>query len=159
MNSKAEIRQWGLALLSKREYSAYEFTQKALKRFPTENEIIESLLADFVQQDWVSDTRYTEDFIKHQILITKSGPQKIIQKLSLKGVSKQHIQEGIEQWYPFESQKKIATGLAEKKYSEIQRKRKEYSEFEIQQKVSQFLIGKGFSFEIVKQVVETTEKR
>ncbi len=147
-------RSYGLALLAKREYSEFELQEKLQKKFPEEFEKIEEVLETFIDKKWLSDTRFCESVIHDAILTTRSGPVKIQQKLCWqKGVAKDLVEEMLAKLYPEKKQIGVAQELAEKKMAEIKRRGKTKNKFEAQQKVRQFLLGKGFDFEIIRKVV------
>ncbi len=147
-------RSYGLALLAKREYSEAELREKLQKKFPENFEDIEASLKEFIGKKWLSDERFCESVIHDGILIKKYGPVKIQQKLCWqKGVNRDLVEQMLAQFYPEKKQVEVASDLAKKKQKEIERRGKTKNEFETQQKVRQFLLGKGFDFEIIGKVV------
>ena len=99
---KEVVRQFGLNLLAKREYSVKEFAEKLCKKFPDKSEEIRQVIPDFIAKKWLSDERCAESLIHDSILISKSGPQKIIQKLQRKGIDQELAWQSIEEFYPEE---------------------------------------------------------
>ena len=146
-------RDHALKLLTKREHSTHELHEKLTKKFPDQTEEIEQTLKDLKERDWLSDERYCESFIHDQLLTTKPGPLKIIQKLASKGISRDFAQEQVDIYYPEEKQLEIIQELAEKKKNEILRRGKLSKKFEIKQKIISFLMGRGFSFDIAKEAM------
>lgn len=143
-------RNHALRLLAKQEYSTHELREKLAKKFPDQTEAIEEVLIVLKERDWLSDERFCESFIHDQLLTTKPGPLKIMQKLASKGVSRDFAQEQVALHYPEEKQLEIVQELAEKKRSEIVRRGKLSNDFKIRQKVIIFLVSRGFSFDIAK---------
>jgi len=145
------FRSFGLKLLTRREHSVKEFTTNLHKKFPENSEEIDQMVAEFIEKNWISDERFTESLIHDTLLTTKSGPQKIIQKLEQKGIDRELSLRCIEEFYPAQKQLEIAQDLAQKKRAEIERRGKTKNDLEIQQKIMAFLVGKGFGFETARE--------
>ena len=145
------LRATALKLLNKREHSTQEFQQKLLKKFPDAAQEIEKLTQEFIKQDWLSDERYTESLIRDSILITKSGPNKIQQKLYQKNIPTDIARQTLDKIYPEEKQLEIAKKLAQKKQEELKRRKPDLKNFELNQKITTFLAGKGFPINIAKK--------
>ncbi len=147
-------RTYGLTLLAKREYSESEFREKLQKKFSEDFEEIEKIIKEFKKKNWLSDERFCESVIHDAILNTKSGPIKIQQKLCWqKGIGKDLAEKSLAKLYPEKKQIEITKELIEKKKKEIARRGKIKNDFEVQQKIRQFLLGKGFGFEIINKVI------
>ncbi|MCK5460480.1 RecX family transcriptional regulator [Candidatus Gracilibacteria bacterium] len=157
MRQKFSPRSYGLKVLSRREHSCAEFKEKLKKKFPEEKIKIEEIIIEFIEKSWLSEKRFCEAFTRDQIL-KKSGPQKIFQKLLQKGVERDIAKESVNKVFPQIDQASVAEKLAEKKYKEVRKRRKDDSEFEVQQKVLQFLIGRGFDFDMSKNAVRSISK-
>lgn len=146
-----KIRNQALRILSRREHSTLELKEKLTKTYPDKQDNIQTVIVEFKENDWVSDSRFCEAFIKDQI-IGKQGPRKIEQKLFQKGIDKALMQESIAEFYPDKTQIPIAQYLGLKKKDELLRKKPKIMEFELNGKVSQFLIGRGFGYDLLKQL-------
>ncbi len=145
------IREYGLKLLARREHSVAEFSRKLRKKYSENLEEVTDVIKDFKKKNWLSEERFCEAFIHDQILNTRSGPRKIIQKLRMKGVIEEFAQVKVGEFFSKKQQLEIAKELATQKYAQIRQRGKTTNEFEIRQKVQQFLIGKGYDFEIIKK--------
>jgi len=82
--------------------------------------------------------------------LRKSGPLVIKNKLFKKGLDGELIAQLLEKNYSDMEQLENARALAEKKLKHLNR----FSGRELQQKMGAFLQQKGYSWEIVKSVVE-----
>jgi len=141
MNSSDQdqkVRDYGLRMLARREHSVAEFSEKLKKRFPDAD--IQVLAQEFVDQDWLSDTRYCEAFIRHQKITTQAGPFLLHQKLRQKGIRPDMIQEQIKQHFPEPEQAIFKQKLSDKKRPLI----KAQNDFEREQKLRRYLAGKGY---------------
>ncbi len=150
-------KEYMLYLLARREYSQQELKEKALKKFPDEFSDVENLIQFFVQKNWLSDIRFVEVFIRDQKL-KNIGPLKIVEKLWIKGISTNFAQEHLESFYTRAEQEIIIKKLIEKKYKLLKsknlRKSEKKSEFEIQQKVLQYILLRGFDISIARELLD-----
>jgi regulatory protein len=138
-------------LLGRREYSVSKLREKLQKLFPEKSEEFSSLIEEFIERDWVSDTRFSEAFIRDQI-IKKNGPQKIKQKLRQQGIDDDLITTCLLSVYSRDEQLQLAETWGHKKFEELTRRRPQDSEMVRQQKVKNFLVGRGFDFDVVVEV-------
>ena len=138
-----DLKSYALRILARREHSVYELKNKLLTKFPDQKKEIGNLIEEFIANDWVSDARFCEAFIRDQIL-KKNGPQKIKMKLREKGIDAELADEKMKQIYTEEQQKETKSYLRTKKCEEIRKKKPNISDYELNGKVYQYLKGKGF---------------
>lgn len=136
------LRQRALEFLSKREYSAAELSQK-LKGYATETDDIPALIADFSARGWLSDARYTEQRV-HAIQ-AKFGASRVAHALREKGVSEVLIDEAVDALQSTELER--AREVWRKKFRVVATTREEWA------KQARFLQGRGFSFDVIKQIL------
>jgi len=87
--SPRDIRLAAMRLLTRREHSCQELTQK-LQRRGFELALIEEIIHDFKRQDLISDERYAESYTRTRY--TKGyGPIRIAQELKQRGVEEDII--------------------------------------------------------------------
>lgn len=145
------IRGKAFRLLGRREYSVKSLKKKLQEKFPEESVFIDEVLLEFQKNNWISDVRYAEEFIREKSEHGGWGPMKIIQKLREKGIEKEIIQECLESIFPEKQQRELAQRLAEEKwellYKKIASDRKEA--------VQRFLVSRGFSFQLVLEVTQS----
>ena len=80
-----------LNFLSRREYSRRELLLK-LEKFTTEKELIITVLDYLQQQNYQSDQRFVESYVRTSIL-SGYGPMRIKYKIQQKGISCAEIEE------------------------------------------------------------------
>ncbi len=80
-----------MGLLARREHSRQELFQKMQQKGYTPD-LINSNLDDFIEHDWLSDSRYAEMLLRSRLL-KHHGPVKIKMELKQKGVSELIIQQ------------------------------------------------------------------
>jgi len=85
MSAEHSAREVALGLLARREHSALELRQKLRQRGYSED-VIAPLLEDLVAQDWLSDLRFAEGFLRSRI-DKGHGPLRIRADLAQKGVA------------------------------------------------------------------------
>lgn len=152
---KDKIREMALVLLGKREMSAFELNKKIAQKIPQASpQEIQEILEEFIQKNWLSDERFCENFIQHQVLTLRAGPFQIAQKLKHKGIEETLITKMIKKHFPSQDQTSLALSLAQKKQQEILSRGKKEAPQVVQQKILRYLVGKGYSFEVAKSVVE-----
>lgn len=140
-------------MLARREHSILEIREKLQKKYPEEGDEIEKIIKEFLKENWISEERYCEAFIRNQIL-KKTGPQKITQKLLQKGIEMELIDKKLEEIFPIHQQLDFILELANQKYENLKNRKKEETEFQLQQKVLKFLISRGFDFDMARKVAK-----
>jgi regulatory protein len=80
-----KARSVALRLLARREHSRLELTRKLLQR-QLSKAVIETVLDDYQEQDWLSDERFAEAYARHRIE-AGYGQLRITAELSQRGVS------------------------------------------------------------------------
>ena len=147
---QVSLRQRALDYLSKREYSIAELAQKLSKvaqQYELDAEEIPEILVDFKKRNWVSDTRFTEQILHARK--SKFGSMRIAHELKEKGVSDELISEAMQEVKVNELSN--ARGIWQKKFSSPPSTRDEWA------KQARFLQSRGFSFEIIKKVINEQE--
>lgn len=132
------------------------------KSYKTEKEVIEKLKLkgyedkhieasiEFLKNyNFLNDDYYTGAFIRDKL--NSRGSQRIKQDLMKKGVSKDIIEEKLSE-VDKSAEKDVALKLAEKKLRVI--KKSENDTYKISRKLYRFLISKGYTYDIVKEVVK-----
>lgn len=136
------LRQRALEYLSKREYSALELTQK-LKGYADEADDIPTLIADFKARGWLSDARYAEQMVHARQ--AKFGTARVAHELREKGVDDALISEAIAGLQDNEVER--AREVWRKKFKAAPTTREEWA------KQARFLQSRGFTFEVIKQIL------
>jgi regulatory protein len=136
------LRQRALEYLSKREYSAAELAQK-LKGYADDADDIPALIADFKARGWLSDARYAEQMVHARQ--AKFGTARVAHELREKGVDDALISEAIVGLQDSEVER--ASEVWRKKFKAAPTTREEWA------KQARFLQSRGFTFEIIKQIL------
>lgn len=131
-----------LFLLSKREYSVYEFESK-LKQYSNEKVEIQELISELCKKGYLSDERYVNLFKE------KYENKYSLNKIRNLLLSKVKDKDLINQCLPNNKEKEylLALNLWNKKFT-----KKSVDKKEILKQVS-FLRYKGFSLDVIKKIV------
>jgi len=146
---KIKAREVALNLLSYRSRSEKEISEKLKKKgFSPEN--IEEVIADLKRVNLLDDYEFACQWIKNRLKNRPRGLTLLSQELLKKGIKREIIDEASEEFYPEDQEVEIASELIRKRekrykglYKKIARKR-----------MSGFLLRRGFSYEVVKEVLE-----
>ena len=112
------------------------------RSYKTEKEVIE-------KYKFLNDDYYAEAFIKDKL--NSKGSQRIKQDLIKKGIPRDKIEEKLE-GIDKSAEKNTARVLANKKLRIIQKS--ENDTYKISGKLYRFLISKGYTYDVVKEVVK-----
>lgn len=143
--SFSTVREKALRLLGRREYSQAELQKKLVEKFPKETSFVQEVIDEFVNSSWISDLRYTEEFIREKSQHGKWGPIKISQKLRERGIDTELIQTVMDTDFSEEIQQEVAQQLAEEKWNQLYKKTAPERKVAVQR----FLSSRGFSFSVV----------
>ena len=137
------------ALQKMAKYCAYqercqsEVRQK-LKSFSLCEEEIESIICELIDQNFLNEERFAKAFVRGKFNQKDWGKNKIKQHLFQKEISAYCIKKGLEEINESDYLNKLER-LAYKK----RRTLKFSNQFNLNQKVARYLIGKGFESDLV----------
>ena len=123
-----------------------------MKRWELDETAQNRVIARLVKERFVDDERYARAFVKDKIRYNKWGRRKVMQALWLK-----HIDSEIQQ--------RVLDEIDEKEYLDVLRpllkqKRKSIkaaSDYELNQKLVRFALGRGFGFDIIRQCLDVDD--
>ena len=121
-----------------------------LKEKGYEEDAIQKAITKAKDYNLINDDYYIELYIKTKAIPAKWGEQKIISNLYKKGININDIKLKISEVYDEEDKYDNAYSLAIKKLKTI----KEADINKKKQKLNQFLLGKGYSYEIVSKIIK-----
>jgi regulatory protein len=123
---------------SEKEIRDY-LTQKEIEE-PVINEVIHKLAT----QKYINDEEYALSYVRTQLNTTDKGPDLITMELKERGINEGIIKHVITE-YPKEEQVEKAIKVAEK----VIKKNTKESQRIVKQKAEQFLLRKGYSFDVI----------
>ena len=140
------------ALCAQAEHCQHEMREK-MKRWGLDEAAQERVVSRLVKERFVDDERYARAFVKDKVHYNKWGRRKVQQALWMK-----HIDDDI--------QHRVLDEVDDKAYLEVLRpllkqKRKATkagSDYELNQKLVRFALGRGFTFDIIRQCLDVDEE-
>ena len=142
--SDSAMRVFAINLLSRREYSLHELSQKLEPRSQNTDQV-PAILDKLVAAGYQSDQRFAESFLRSRIS-RGLGPMRIERELEQKGVASRLIQEALyEAEIDFEA---LVHQVYEKKY-----KGHDWADFKEKAKRQNFMYRRGFPSELIRMVV------
>ena len=139
------------ALCAQGEHCQWEMQEK-LRRWEVDDEAQARIMQRLVRDRYVDDERYARAFVMDKRRYNKWGRRKVEQALWQK-----HIDEDIRQ--------RVLDEVSDEEYLDILRpllrqKRKTtkaQSEWELNQKLLRFAVGRGFTFDIIRQCLDVDD--
>lgn len=139
------------ALCAQAEHCQYEMLEK-MRRWELPEEAQARVMAKLIKERFVDDERYTQAFVKDKIRYNKWGRRKVEQ-----GLWQKRIDEDI--------RKRVLDDVDDDEYLSVLRpllkqKRKTIkanNDYELNQKLMRFALGRGFTFDIIRQCLDVEE--
>jgi regulatory protein len=152
MKSEKEAYLTLAALCAQAEHCQWEMLEK-MRRWEVPEEAQARVMQRLVKERYVDDERYAQAFVKDKIRYNKWGRRKVDQALWQK-----HIDEDI--------RKRVLDEVDDDEYLKVLRpllkqKRKSTkanSDYELNQKLMRFAMGRGFTFDIIRQCIDVEEE-
>lgn len=136
------LRERALGYLSRREYSYKELQQK-LQGYAEEQDDLPALLEDFKKRGWLSEQRYTEQVVHARK--GKFGSLRVAHELREHGIAEDLVAKAITEIKSDEAAN--ARAICRKKFDAPPTTREQWA------KQARFLQSRGFSFDVIKQVL------
>lgn len=114
---------------------------------------VEEVLTELIVEGFINEERFAKAFIGGKFRIKKWGRQKILQQLKPHKLSDYCIKKGLEEIDPEEYWQALI-GQAQKKYQQLSG----HSEYIKKGKLSQYLYGRGFESDLIRQAVDQIVK-
>ena len=140
------------ALCAQAEHCQQEMRDK-MRRWELDETTQNRIVARLIKERYIDDERYARAFVKDKIRYNKWGRRKVQQALWQK-----HIDSDI--------QVRVLDEIDEKEYLDVLRpllkqKRKSIkaeSDYELNQKLVRFALGRGFGFDIIRQCLDVSDE-
>ncbi len=140
--------EYAFHLLKRRMYSSYEMRRKLLSRGFGEEEV-ERTISELISASAIDDYSYARAFVMDRMLNRPTGPVRLKFELKHKGINEDLIDRVLKEFFPTrEEEKRICRELAVRKKSSIG------GDERAVRKVRDFLMRRGFSAEVVREVVK-----
>ena len=139
------------AICAQAEHCEQEMRDK-MKRWEIDESVQNQVIGRLTKERYIDNERYARAFVKDKIRYNKWGRRKVQQALWLKRIDE-------------EIQQRVLDEIDEKEYLNVLRpllkqKRKSIkaqSDYELNQKLVRFALGRGFTFDIIRQCLDVDE--
>ncbi|OXZ32235.1 regulatory protein RecX [Finegoldia magna] len=122
-------------------------TKLKSKKFSTE--IIDEVITKLKNLDLLDDYNYAKIFINDKINLANYSKRRIINDLYQKGIDKRIYEDYLEEVFGYNMELDKATQIVETKINIWKEK---YEGYELRNKIVTFLLQKGFSYDVAKQI-------
>ena len=136
------------ALCAQAEHCQYEMLEK-MRRWELDDEAQARVMQRLVSERYVDDERYARAFVKDKVRYNKWGRRKVEQALWQK-----HIDEDIRQQVLDEIDDEEYISVLRPLLKQKHRSTKAANDYELNQKLIRFALGRGFTFDIIRQCID-----
>jgi regulatory protein len=139
------------ALCAQAEHCQYEMLEK-MRRWEVPETVQARVMAKLIKERYVDDERYAQAFVKDKIRYNKWGRRKVEQ-----GLWQKRIDEDI--------RKRVLDEVDDNEYLDVLRPLlkqkcktiKAKNDYELNQKLMRFAMGRGFTFNLIRQCLDVEE--
>ncbi len=136
------------ALCARAEHCQWEMLEK-MRRWEMTEEAQARVMARLVEERYVDDERYARAFVNDKVRYNKWGRRKVDQALWQK-----HIDEGVRQRVLDEVDDETYLAVLRPLLQQKRKATKAASDYELNQKLVRFALGRGFTHDIIEQCLE-----
>lgn len=140
------------ALCAQAEHCQYEMLEK-MRRWELPEEAQARVMAKLIKERFVDDERYTQAFVKDKIRYNKWGRRKVEQALWQKRID-EDIRKRVLDDVDDDEYLNVLRPLLKQKRKTI----KANNDYELNQKLMRFALGRGFTFDIIRQCVDIEDE-
>lgn len=140
------------ALCAQAEHCQYEMLEK-MRRWELPEDAQARVMQRLVSERYVDDERYAQAFVKDKIRYNKWGRRKVEQALWQKRIDETIRQRVLDEVDDDEYISVLRPLLKQKRQST-----KANSDYELNQKLMRFALGRGFTFDIIRQCIDVDEE-
>ena len=140
------------ALCAQAEHCQQEMRDK-MKRWEMAPEVQERVIARLVKERYIDDERYARAFVKDKVRYNKWGRRKVQQGLWMKRIN-DDIQQRVLDEVDDEEYLAVLKPLLKQKAKST----KAQSDYELTQKLVRFALGRGFTYDIIRQCLDVDEE-
>ena len=135
------------ALCAQAEHCQYEMLEK-MRRWELDDDAQARVMQRLVSERYVDDERYARAFVKDKVRYNKWGRRKVEQALWQK-----HIDEDIRQQVLDEIDDEEYISVLRPLLKQKRRSTKAANDYQLNQKLMRFALGRGFTFDIIRQCI------
>lgn len=146
---KKKVQNSAFRYLANRSHSEKELKLKLKNKGFAEN-LIDEVLEELKAAKFIDDEQFALSFSRSRINSKQMGARLLRQELWQKGIEKEIVDKTVKLIYQDFPEEKLAASLVEKRKT----KYKNLDAFEQKKKLHDFLIRRGFNWEIVQKMLE-----
>ena len=139
------------SLCANAEHCQHEMLEK-MRKWELPETVQACVMARLVKERYVDDERYARAFVKDKIRYNKWGRQKVQQALWMK-----HIEDDIRQRIIDEVDDEMYLSVLKPLLKQKSKSIKAGNDYERNQKLVRFALGRGFTFDIIRQCLDTSD--
>jgi regulatory protein len=139
------------SLCANAEHCQYEMLEK-MKRWELSEEAQARIMAKLIAERYVDDLRYARAFVNDKIHYNKWGRRKVQQGLWMKRIDKVIQREVLD-----EIDEKEYLNILKPMLKQKRRSIKAANDYEMNQKLVRFALGRGFTFDIIRQCLDVSD--
>jgi regulatory protein len=140
------------ALCAQAEHCQQEMRDK-MRRWEMDEAVQERVIGRLVKERYIDEERYTRAFVNDKIRYQKWGRRKIQQALWMKRIDND-IQQRVLDEVDDEEYLDLLRPLLKQK----RKTTKAQSDYELNQKLLRFALGRGFTFDIIRQCLDVEDE-
>ena len=140
------------ALCAQAEHCQQEMRDK-MRRWELDETVQNRIIDRLIKERYVDDERYARAFVKDKIRYNKWGRRKVQQALWMKRIDADIQQQVLDEIDETEYLDVLRPLLKQKRKSI-----KAESDYELNQKLLRFALGRGFGFDIIRQCLDVAEE-
>ena len=140
------------ALCAQAEHCQYEMLEK-MRRWELPEDAQARVMAKLVKERYVDDERYAQAFVKDKIRYNKWGRRKVEQALWQKRID-EDIRKCVLDEVDDDEYLSTLRPLLKQKRKTI----KAQNDYELNQKLMRFAVGRGFTFDIIRQCIDVDDE-
>lgn len=139
------------ALCARSEHCQWKLLEK-MRRWELDDAAQARVMARLVKERYVDDERYARAFVKDKVRYNKWGRRKVEQALWQKRID-DDIRERVLDEVDEEEYLNVLRPLLKQKRKSI----KAENDYELKQKLVRFALGRGFTYDIIRQCIDVDE--
>ena len=140
------------SLCAQAEHCQYEIKEK-MRRWELGEEAQTRIMERLVKERYIDEMRYARAFVKDKVVYNKWGRRKVEQALWQK-----QIDDDIRQCVLEEVDDETYVSVLRPLLKQKRKSTKAGSEYEMNQKLVRFALGRGFTFDIIRQCIDLEEQ-
>lgn len=140
------------ALCSQAEHCSYEMTEK-MRKWQISDEAQARIMQHLVEERYIDDERFCRYFVKDKIRYNKWGRRKVEQALWAK-----HIDSDISKAILDEVDDEEYINILRPMIKSRRKQMKDMSEYEANARLMRWAVGRGFTFDIIRQCIDGVEE-